>query len=154
MMLLAFPMWLGIVAIGERFIPLFLGEDFIEASEIVKYMSIVIIFISFANITRTQYLIPYERDKEYIISTSIGAIINLILNMLLIPKYNAIGACIGTIGAELSVMAYQSFALRKELPILKYFMISLKYCIFSIIMYFVIIQFNYMGLNDIITIIF
>ncbi len=153
MMFLAFPMWLGLVSISDRFIPLFLGEEFLGASEIVKLMSIVIIFISFANITRTQYLIPYERDKDYIISTSIGAIVNFLLNVILIPSYQAVGACIGTIGAEMFVMIYQCFALRKELPLAKYARICLKYFVGATVMYCVIYQFGYIKLNNIIIIV-
>ncbi|SCY46664.1 Membrane protein involved in the export of O-antigen and teichoic acid [Lachnospiraceae bacterium XPB1003] len=148
MMFLAFPMWLGLVSIADKFIPLFLGSEFLGASEIVKLMSIVIVFISFANITRTQYLIPYERDKDYIISTSIGAVVNFVLNLLLIPVCQAVGACIGTIGAEMVVMLYQCIALKDELPLFKYARICVKYFIGAIVMYCIIGRIDRIKMND------
>lgn len=47
-----------------------------------------------------QYLIPNHQDRIYIISMIMGAIVNVCLNAMLIPVVGAIGAAIGTIGAE------------------------------------------------------
>ena len=58
---------------------------------------------SWANVIRTQYLIPNKRDSIYLTSTMVGAILNLIINWMLIPKYQANGAAFGTIVAEFSV---------------------------------------------------
>ena len=77
-------------------------------------------FLSWGNVIRTQYLIPKEKDKEYIISAFIGAIINLTMNLIFIPKYGSIGACIGTICAETFVTIYQTISTKKELQIAEY----------------------------------
>ena len=77
-------------------------------------------FVSFANIIRTQYLIPNERDKEYLISVLVGALVNLLINWILIPDLGATGAMIGTICAEIIVCLIQTISVRKELPILDY----------------------------------
>ncbi len=153
MMFLAYPLFLGLVKISNKFILLFMGDQFIKTAQIIKYLSITIIFISFANILKTQFLIPYEKDKDYIISTIFGALINLILNILLIPKYSSIGACIGTIFAELFVMLYQIYAVKKDLPIKEYIKINLPFLLKSIVMYIVISFLDLLNLKDIITII-
>ena len=72
--------------------------------------------MAWANVIRTQYLIPQHEDKTYIISTFVGAIVNLIINFLLIPKYDSVGAAIGTVFAEFSVFLIQFIMVRKELP--------------------------------------
>ena len=103
--------------------------------------------ISFANVLRTQFLIPKEKDKIYIKSVFLGAAINLIMNLIFIPPYGSIGACSGTIAAEFTVMAYQAFAIRNELPIRQYLKQSLPFLIKAIIMLGFIYPLNLVNLN-------
>ena len=56
-------------------------------------------------------------DKIYVYSTFIGAIINLVFNLIFISRYGAIGACIGTVLAEYSIPIYQTFHVRKALDV-------------------------------------
>ena len=51
-----------------------------------------------------------------------GAVVNLILNLIFIKSLGAIGACIGTIAAEASVMFYQIIATRKAIDYKKVFL--------------------------------
>ncbi|MDB8460405.1 flippase [Turicibacter sanguinis] len=134
-MFLAIGITIGLFAISSNFIPLFFGEQFKDSVPVVSILSFTVLFISWANVIRTQFLIPQKKDKIYIISTVLGAIINVVINLLLIPNYGAVGAAIGTIFAEASVAIYQTFNVRKELEINKYFKNSLVYVIPAIIMY-------------------
>lgn len=152
MMFLAFPMCLGLIAISNNFIPIFLGKSFIKSSTLVNYLSITILFLSFANVIRTEYLIPKEKDKIYIVSVMLGAISNLIINYLLIPKYSSVGATIGTIFAEFFVMIYQVICVRKELPIKEYLKDISSYLYKSLIMFSIISLINYTNLNVILKI--
>lgn len=128
----------GLIGVSPILIPIFLGDKFIECINIVSIMSITIVFLAWANVVRTQYLIPKKKDKIYIISTIIGAIINLLINLLLIKKYGAVGATIGTIFAESSVCIYQSIMVRKELNMSLYLKKVLFYMAPGIIMCVVI----------------
>lgn len=149
-MFLALPMIFGINAISKEFSIVFFGSEFEKTGQLIKLLSITVLFLSWGNVIRTQYLIPKERDKEYVISAFLGAIINFIMNLIFIPKYQSIGACIGTITAEFIVMFYQTWAVRKELPIFKYAIESLQFLIKSIIMFIVILLVgNLINNNDI-----
>ena len=97
-------------------------------------MTITIVFLAWANVVRTQYLIPKKKDKIYITSTIIGAVINLVINILLIKKYGAIGATIGTVFAEASVCIYQSIMIRRDLNMSLYLKKVLFYILPGIIM--------------------
>ena len=146
-MFLAFPMCFGLIAVADSFVPLFLGNNFTGSIILVKYMSIVIIFASFANVLRTQYLIPYEKDKIYVISIILGAIINVICNLIFIPMYSSSGALIGTIAAEFIVMFYQAMAIRKELPIKKYLTNIIPFFVSSLLMYIIVYSINLLNIN-------
>lgn len=110
----------GIAAVGELFAIWFYGESFATSGTVMAGLSITIIFISCANVIRTQYLIPGGKDRIYIISVIGGAVTNALINYLLIPEYKAMGAVIGTVCAEFVVMIYQMVKVNNDLPILKY----------------------------------
>jgi O-antigen/teichoic acid export membrane protein len=57
------------------------------------------------------------------VSVIIGAIVNIIANLIFIPMFQAAGAAIGTFLAEFFVWFYQSYSVRKELPMFKNIMV-------------------------------
>lgn len=135
---LSIGMAFGIAGISNEFAPFFFGEEFMAVGKLIKAIAPTIVFMSWANVIRTQYLIPLHQDKIYILSVWFGAIINLIINYILIPKLGALGAVYGTVCAEGSVMLYQTWCTRKALPIKSYLKKSIFYFIPGIVMYFVI----------------
>lgn len=146
-MFLAFAMCFGLIAIGYNFAPLFFGSDFQKTGILIMLLAPTLLFLSFANVLRTQYLIPHEKDKIYIISVSLGALFNLIANIIFIPKYGSIGACFGTIVAEFIVMFYQGFKIRNELNIHKYFKNIIPFFLKAVVMFICIYPFNYLDLD-------
>lgn len=126
----------GIAAIANDFAIWFYGKQFVASGPVMKGLSITIIFIACANVIRTQFLIPSNKDRAYINSVIIGAACNLIINALLIPKYNAMGAVIGTVIAEFVVMLWQMIEVKNELPILKYVKENYLFVFIGLIMYF------------------
>ena len=112
-------------------------------------LAVTLPFVSFANVIRTQYLIPVEKDKEYVISVQLGAVVNFVINLMLIPAMASTGACVGTILAEVSVMGYQTFAVRKELDIRSYLKNSIPFLLKSVVMFAVMYAFNYLEMKSI-----
>lgn len=103
----------GIASISERLVLWYYGDEFIGSILILKLLCITIPFICYANIIRMQILIPKGLDRAYVLSTIFGAAINLLFNLFMIPRLGGIGAAIGTVIAEFSVMIYQLVAIRK-----------------------------------------
>lgn len=134
-MCLAFGMAFGLAGIGKHFSVWFWGDSFADCARIIAGLSISIPFIALANIFRTQYLIPTKKDKEYTISILVGAILNFIVNALLIKPFGAIGAMIGTIIAEITVCIMHVHFTKKNLPVKQYLRTSLWYFMFGVIMF-------------------
>ena len=111
---------LGIASISPHLVPVFLGKDFSPCVNLLIMLSPLILIKAWANVIRTQYLLPTKKDKQYVESVIVGALVNMTINYLLIPKIGATGAVIGTLVAEFSVGAYQTYSVRKELPITSY----------------------------------
>lgn len=137
-MCLAIGLSFGLASVGKIFAPVFWGDEFILSGTLIMGLSCTIPFISFANVIRTQFLIPNALDKQYLTSVIAGAIINLITNAMLITKLGAIGAMIGTIMAEAVVCIWQTVTVRKELPVIKYIRSFLVFIPAGIIMFAIV----------------
>ena len=117
---LACGMAFGIAGISQELVPIFLGEEFLPCIVLLQILAPTVVFIAWANVIRTQYLIPNHKDTSYIISVVLGAVVNLIVNALLIPSMASTGAAIGTLCAEGAVCLCQSIQVRKVLPMGRY----------------------------------
>ena len=106
----------GVAAAADRFAPLFYGKEFAESGTLMAPLAFTLIMIGFANVIRTQWVLPQGRDEIFVKSVCAGAVVNLIVNALLIPRMQAMGAVIGTLLAELTVPLTQWVILRTELP--------------------------------------
>lgn len=124
----------GIFSVGNMFATVYYGDEFKRTGEIMVLLAVTVVFLGCGNVIRTQFLIPMKQDKAYIYSAVIGAAVNLIINSLLIPRYAAIGAAIGTIAAELCVLIYQLFYCRRELNLFKFAGYELVFCFFGLLM--------------------
>ena len=132
----------GLSGIGRVFAPIFFGDEFVECGKLIIFLSPTVLSLSWANVIRMQYLIPNKMDTQFTISTIIGAIVNLVVNTLLIPHYGAIGAIWGTLCAETSLTVYQTYVVRKYLPIKKYLLETLPFVGFGLAMCIIV---NFVG---------
>ena len=132
-LLFSFPLLFGTIAISDLFIPLFLGPGYEKTALIMKVICPIILLIGLSNVTGVQYLLPTKQQRKYIISVIIGSLINITLNLILIPKYNALGASIGTIVAELIVTGVQIFFTRNDFNYKNILKCSPRYIIASLI---------------------
>lgn len=114
---LAIPLMFGIASVSPHFIPWFLPEPFRIVSTLIIITSPIILFISLSNVFGLQYLLPVGEMKKYSTSVVTGAVVNLVCNLLLIPKYGALGACIAIVCAELSVTLTQWVFVKDKLKL-------------------------------------
>lgn len=108
-------MTFGIVAIAKEFVPFFFGKGYEACILLTVVLSPVLVIKGLSNTARIQYLIPLKMEKVFTNSVIIGAIVNLICNCILIPKYGAMGAVIGTLLAELVSCAWQFMYIEKTI---------------------------------------
>lgn len=124
----------GVAAVAKEFAPLFYGDDFTYSGILMIPLAFTLIMIGFANVIRTQWVLPQSRDTIFVKSVCSGAVVNLIANALLIPSMGAMGAVVGTLAAELTVPVVQFIILRKELPYGKYLRYVGVYAVIGLIM--------------------
>lgn len=93
----------GLIGVSERFVPFFFGPGYENTIFLLQFMSPLIVIIGISNCLGSQYYTPAglrSKSAKFIIA---GSVINLILNLLLIPKLKSSGAVIATIVAELTI---------------------------------------------------
>jgi O-antigen/teichoic acid export membrane protein len=148
------PMAIGLAAVSKELVPWFFGPDFTNVSCLMVILTPILFFIAISNVLGVQYLLPTNRTKEFTVSVTIGAIINLILNFILIPYYKALGACIATVIAEFCVTLVQFISLRKNIK-KKIILKSIVKYILSATVMFIVVRFigAYIGAKIITTII-
>ena len=124
----------GLASVAVEFAPLFYGTDFAESGLLMIPLSMTLLTIGFANVIRTQWVLPQKRDGIFVKSVLTGAVVNVVLNAILIPQYGAMGAVVATAAAELSVPVVQFIILRRELPYLRYMKYVLTYSVIGLMM--------------------
>ncbi len=124
----------GLFVLAPEFSVVFYGEAFRKSGTVMILLAVTIIFLGVGNVIRTQYLIPMKKDRIYITSALMGAAVNLVVNIVLIPIMSSEGAAVGTIAAEVSVFLYQVISVRRRLRLSLYIRNALVYSFFGIIM--------------------
>ena len=113
-------MGFGVASASLEFVPLYYGPGFAECGPVMTILVLDVPFFAWANVTRTQYLIPNRRDKVYVTAVVCGAAANVVVNLAAIPFLGALGAAMGTFCAEAMVCLVQLWGVRKELPLGQY----------------------------------
>jgi len=120
---LAVPITFGLIGISNEFVGWFFGSEFIKVKSIMMLMSPIVIAISISNVIGMQYLVPKGHNTKFTISVIAGAVINIVFNLILIPKYGSLGATFSTLLAEFTVTFIQLFIFCKLFNI-KFIMIN------------------------------
>ncbi|MGG7178108.1 flippase [Clostridium paraputrificum] len=136
--LVAIPMVFGLVAIADGFSVWFYGEKFSGIEILLKVGSLIIFAISWSNILGIQIMIPMKKERQFTISVTIGAIVNILLNFLLIVRFKSIGTTVSSVAAEITVTIIQLYMLRDFIEMRKILKTIYKPLIGSILMFLVI----------------
>lgn len=140
---LATPMVFGMISIASQLVPWFLGEGFIDSVVLLKMMAPLILIGGLSNVLGMQYLVPLKKHKLYTYAVFLGAISNIVLNLILIPNFDSIGATIATLVAETLVLLVEFYYVKKEFSFIKVIKSNFKYVVSCIIMYFLLDTFFY-----------
>lgn len=152
-LLLVFPLMLGIISIANKFVPIFYGEGYEKVIYLIIVISPIILAIGLSGVMGTQYLLPTKQQKKYTISVVVGSIVNFIFNMIFINLWQSIGASIATVIAEFTVTGIQFYLMRKEIRLLDVLKMAKKYCIAGIIMFCISIMISILIKDNLLSII-
>lgn len=132
---LTIPMFFGFIAVSSNFVPWFFGPGYEKVVPLMQILSGLVIAIGLSNVTGIQYLLPTNQQNKLTLSVVIGAITNFVLNLLLIPHLQSIGAAIASIIAECVVTGVQFYIVRNVFSIVNIIASMKKYFISGCIMF-------------------
>lgn len=124
---LGIPLCFGLIGTASNFVPWFYGPGFSRVIPLIIILSFLILAIGTNNVTGVQYLIPTKRQNVFTKTVLLGALVNFISNLILIPSYGALGAAFASVLAETVITLVQLFIVRKELSFYLIIRNSVKY---------------------------
>ena len=110
------PIVVGTTLISENIIYFLYGEVFVES---ILTLQILIWALLFISISIVLYTLLNSTNRQMLVTkaTAFGALINVSLNLLLIPKMSLIGAAIATLITEAFLFAVYFYLVSKFQPI-------------------------------------
>ena len=113
--LVATPLMLYFMFFAKEGIFFLSGNTYGGAIVPMQIIMPTLFFIGLTNIMGMQILVPLGKENIVLYSEIVGAIVDLAINYILIPKYASAGAAIGTLVAEIAVWIVQYTYLRKQI---------------------------------------
>lgn len=118
--ILSFPLVVFCILFAKQAVLILAGSSYYGSILPLQILSIIIFIVGLSNLTGIQMLIPLKKEKYLCYSVVIAAIVNMVLNLFLIPKCGAVGAAISVAIAEVIILVYQIYILRSFSKILFY----------------------------------
>ncbi len=110
--LISFPMTIYFMFFAKEGIFFLSGDAYGGSIVPMQIIMPTLVLIGLTNIMGIQMLVPLGGEKIVLYSEIVGAVVDLILNTILIPYMASAGAAIGTLVAEIAVFLVQYVALR------------------------------------------
>ncbi|MFH1671359.1 MAG: flippase [Candidatus Portnoybacteria bacterium] len=129
------PLIIGTFFLSDRIIVLISGNDFILSAQVLNIL-IIAAGIIFMGVLFSNMIISLEKQKTLTYIYGFGALVNLIANLIFIPKYSYFGAAWTTVLTELIVTILMVFVLAKALERLPSFKHVFKYISAGLVMAF------------------
>lgn len=112
----AIPMGIGGSILAEDLISLIYGNKFSQSILPFQILIWAVVFI-YINKSYSRSLIAFGKEKPYTAGVTIGALMNISLNIFIIPRFGLAGAAGVTVLTELFILIYMKYHFSKELRI-------------------------------------
>lgn len=110
----AVPMMLYFILFARDGIFLLSGDSYAGSILPMRLAMPTLVFIGLSNVLGIQILVPMGKETWVLGSIIVGAVVDVVLNILLIPAYGAAGAAAANMIAEGTVTGVQLVMLRRE----------------------------------------
>lgn len=114
-----FPLVTGLIFLSKDVILFISGKDYVEANVSLMLLSCASIFSLYSYLNVQCILLPLKKEKVVFYATLISAVLNIILNLILMPKWGINAAAFTTIVAEATVWII-SFLVGKKSAMIKF----------------------------------
>lgn len=103
-LLTSFPMIIGVFFTSDFLMVHLYGQPYIRSAEVLKILSFLLVISPVGYLLGSKVMLVTGHENLMIIPVGIGAIVNILGNSLLIPRYSEFGAAIASVCSEVVVM--------------------------------------------------
>ena len=114
---ISLPLTCGLLFAAPYIIKVLCGHEFIPATLASQIIAPIILMVGISNVMGIQVLYPKGKIKTVIHCCLIGAVVDLVLNICLIPAFSYNGTAIAYLCAEISTMASMYIIAKTHIPI-------------------------------------
>jgi O-antigen/teichoic acid export membrane protein len=141
------PLAIGIALTAKWTVLLVSGAEFFPAILLVRYLSPIVVLIALNCIFFFQLFTPGNKERTMIIILLVSALISIVLNLILIPRFQHLGTAITTTVTELSVFLVSLYFSKKLFNIGLDFKLLIKPIIASLVFVPIIMGIDHCNLN-------
>lgn len=134
---MVFPMSFGLALIAANMVPWFFGAGYNPVITLLYIFCPIFVFMGYSRLIGTHILTPSGRQGKSNIAQCAAAAANLVLNLILIPKYQAFGAAIASVIAEFIIVVVYYYMVRAEFSITVVISTCWKKFLASLIMFLI-----------------
>ena len=87
----------GIICISDEFVPLFFGLGYEKSAVLLKILAFNVLMSILANYIGQQCLTSNDKQNQYNIAISVGAILNVILNLFMVERLQSVGVSVASV---------------------------------------------------------
>ena len=142
---ISLPLTCGLLVAAPYIIKVLCGQDFIPAIFASQVIAPIILMVSISNVMGIQVLYPKGKIKTVIHCCLIGAIVDLLLNIILIPFFSYNGTAIAYLGAEVATTVLMYIIAKKDMPIRFFRKSHIDYLLGSMLMSAVVLTVPLLG---------
>lgn len=99
---IAVPAMVGTFALSDEIVLILSGREYIAASMSLKILSVALVFSIFSWFYTSCVLVVNKQDRSVLKATTLAAVANIVMNVILIPYFNQNAAAFTTALAELT----------------------------------------------------
>lgn len=123
----ALPVMIVGIAFSKEIVYLVAGHGYEAAAPLLSFAMLLIFVIGLEQVFIVQVLLPAGKDKAVFINSVMGALTGIVINVLLVQKWQSAGSVLAWGLAELVVLSFAIIFARKIVPICKYIKDAVAY---------------------------
>lgn len=116
-MLMIPPCVIGVLLLSENIVLFVYGEKFMPTASIIEMVSPIVFIVAISYLCGSVVLTAVNREKYLLYATTVGMTINIIMNVILIPRYAVLGAAFASVCSECAVLLVHGFFARKYIDL-------------------------------------
>jgi O-antigen/teichoic acid export membrane protein len=113
---LGLPISLGLLVVADKIVTVFYGQEYVNAIIVLRIIAFALLFV-FMNYLFGVILGAMNKQHLHFLATVIGVVVNIALNLALIPAFGHVGASIASTATQGALFCVYGYMVLKNLTV-------------------------------------